>query len=180
MSLLDQINTGKHPCTKVLTTEQWSSLKNAETGLNRSVSLWQLYVPRWNLTQIFKRNSSSLYCVINEGAISWKLSQRSPRQVSPLWHTWFLCHFWYLIYYQCQHSSGCQHVKFLITVQIWFKRNLHLSMNSGSWWWTGRPGVLQFMGSQRVGHEWATELNWTELMCQLSMFTWTHIEWSNF
>ena len=35
-------------------------------------------------------------------------------------------------------------------------------VNSGSWWWTGRPGVLQFMGSQRVGHDWATELNWTE------------------
>ena len=31
---------------------------------------------------------------------------------------------------------------------------------SGSWWWTGRPGVLRFMGSQRVGHDWATELNW--------------------
>ena len=28
-----------------------------------------------------------------------------------------------------------------------------------SWWWTGRPGV-QSMGSQRVGHDWATELNW--------------------
>ena len=36
-------------------------------------------------------------------------------------------------------------------------------VNSGSWWWTGRPAVLQFMGSQRVGHGWATELNWTEL-----------------
>ena len=34
-------------------------------------------------------------------------------------------------------------------------------VNSGSWWWTGRPGVLQFMGLQRVGHNWATELNWT-------------------
>ena len=32
-----------------------------------------------------------------------------------------------------------------------------------SWWWTGRPGVLQFMGSQRVRHYWVTELNWTEL-----------------
>ena len=31
-------------------------------------------------------------------------------------------------------------------------------VNSGSWWWTGRPSVLQFMGSQRVGHDWATEL----------------------
>ena len=32
-------------------------------------------------------------------------------------------------------------------------------VDSGSWWWTGRPGVLRFMGSQRVGHNWATELN---------------------
>ena len=36
-------------------------------------------------------------------------------------------------------------------------------VKSGRWWWTGRPGVLRFMGSQRVGHDWATELNWTEL-----------------
>ena len=34
-------------------------------------------------------------------------------------------------------------------------------VNSGSWWWTGRPGVLWFMGSQRVRHNW---MNWTELM----------------
>ena len=33
-------------------------------------------------------------------------------------------------------------------------------VSSGSWWWTGRPGVLQSMGSQRVGHDWSTELNW--------------------
>ena len=45
----------------------------------------------------------------------------------------------------------------------------HLRLNghdfwvvSGSWWWTGRPGVLQSMGSQRVRHNWVTELNWTE------------------
>ena len=35
-----------------------------------------------------------------------------------------------------------------------------VSVNSRSWWWTGRPGVLRFMGSQRVGRDWATELNW--------------------
>ena len=33
-------------------------------------------------------------------------------------------------------------------------------VNSGSWWRTGRPGVLRFMGSQRVRHDWVTELNW--------------------
>ena len=35
-------------------------------------------------------------------------------------------------------------------------------VNSRSWRWTGRPGVLQSMGSQRVEYDWATELNWTE------------------
>ena len=34
-------------------------------------------------------------------------------------------------------------------------------INSRSWWWTGRPGVLQSTGLQKVGHNWATELNWT-------------------
>ena len=34
----------------------------------------------------------------------------------------------------------------------------------GSWWWTGKPGVLQSMASQSVGHNWTTELNWTD--CQ--------------
>ena len=35
-------------------------------------------------------------------------------------------------------------------------------VNSRSWWWTGRPGVLQFIWSQRVRHNWVTEVNWTE------------------
>ena len=35
-------------------------------------------------------------------------------------------------------------------------------VNCGRWWWTGRPGVLQLMGSQRVRHDWMTELNWTD------------------
>ena len=34
-------------------------------------------------------------------------------------------------------------------------------VDSRSWWWTGRPGVLQSMGSQRVRHDWAIELNWS-------------------
>ena len=46
-----------------------------------------------------------------------------------------------------------------------------VSVNSGIWWWTGRPGMLQSMGSQRVGHDWATELNWTEQ----DMFFYTFI-----
>ena len=36
-------------------------------------------------------------------------------------------------------------------------------VNSGNWWWTGRPGVLQSVGSQRVGHDWATELTMAQM-----------------
>ena len=36
-------------------------------------------------------------------------------------------------------------------------------VNSRSWWWIGGPGMLQSMGSQRVRHDWVTELNWTEV-----------------
>ena len=36
-------------------------------------------------------------------------------------------------------------------------------VNSRSWWWTGRPGVMGFMGSQRVGHHWETELTWNKM-----------------
>ena len=42
-------------------------------------------------------------------------------------------------------------------------RRTWVLVNSESWWWTGRPGVLWFMGAQRVGYDWATEMNWTEL-----------------
>ena len=37
-------------------------------------------------------------------------------------------------------------------------------VSSGSWWWTGRPGVLQSVGSQRIRHAWATELNLTRCL----------------
>jgi len=40
-----------------------------------------------------------------------------------------------------------------------------------SWWWTGKPGVLQSTGSQRVGYDWVTELNWTELVSVI----WLHL-----
>ena len=53
-------------------------------------------------------------------------------------------------------------------------RWMWVSVNSWSWWWTGWSGVLRFMGSQRVGHDWATELNWTEVcvvvMINFSLF----------
>ena len=62
-------------------------------------------------------------------------------------------------------------------------------VNSGRWWWIGRPGVLRFMGLQRVGHDGATELNWTEwllidycysLSCDCPCFVLTLIRFAIF
>ena len=47
----------------------------------------------------------------------------------------------------------------------WLPQWTWVWVNSRSWWWTGRPGMLRFMGSQRVKHYWVTELNWTEQQC---------------
>ena len=47
--------------------------------------------------------------------------------------------------------------------------------SSGIWWWTGKPGVLQSLGSQRVRHDWATKLNWTLAMCMLSHFSYVQV-----
>ena len=48
-------------------------------------------------------------------------------------------------------------------------------VNSGSWWWTGRPGVLRFMGSQRVRHDWVTELNWIVYNCIIKLHSSLHL-----
>ena len=45
----------------------------------------------------------------------------------------------------------------------WLTQWTWVWVNSESWWWTGKPGVLQSSWLQRAGHDWATELNWTEL-----------------
>ena len=47
-------------------------------------------------------------------------------------------------------------------------------VNSGSWWWAGRLGVLWFMGSQRVGHDWAAELNWKSFLWLMSYNQLSH------
>ena len=53
-------------------------------------------------------------------------------------------------------------------------------VNSRRWWWTGRPGVLRFMGSQRVRHDWATELNWTEGNIQSHTWLMEMSNWHSF
>ena len=50
-------------------------------------------------------------------------------------------------------------------------------VNSGSWWWTGSPGMPRFMGSQKVRHDWATELNW-RLPLSEGPSLWDHGPWT--
>ena len=47
-------------------------------------------------------------------------------------------------------------------------------VSSGSWWCTGNPGMLRFMGSQRVGHGWVTELNWIVFIEKIHMYVDLH------
>ena len=52
-------------------------------------------------------------------------------------------------------------------------------VNSGSWWWTRRPGMLRFMESRRVGHDWTTELNWIQQSLEYKerlKHMWTKLE----
>ena len=56
---------------------------------------------------------------------------------------------------------GRQRMRWLDGIH-WLDGREWVWVNSGSRWWTGRPGLLRFMGSRRVGHDWATGLNWTE------------------
>ena len=51
-------------------------------------------------------------------------------------------------------------------------------VDSGSWWWTGRPGMLWFMGSQRVRHDWATEL--TDWCLYIPLYVFWGVSFINF
>ena len=56
-------------------------------------------------------------------------------------------------------------------------------VNSGSWWWTGKPGMLQSMGSHRVGHDWVNELKYLSKYLTLSTSHssqfWAHQLWQS-
>ena len=67
---------------------------------------------------------------------------------------------------------GQQRMRWLdgITISMVMTQWTRVWANSRSWWGTGRPGMLWFMGSQRVGHDWVTELNWFYTWFYMSCF----------
>ena len=66
---------------------------------------------------------------------------------------------------------GQQRMRLLTSLTPW----TWVWASSGRWWWTGKPGVLQSMWSQRVWHDWATELNWTDSV-YLAVIQFNHNE----
>ena len=110
------------------------------------------------------------------GCLLHRLSYTAYLFAPGFFRLWFIWTFWYtdLSFAQCNLPISFHVLNLFIYFWLcWVSIAMHrLSLfaasqtwvwvNSGSWWWTGRPGVLRFMGSQRVGHDWASELNWTE------------------
>ena len=72
---------------------------------------------------------------------------------------------------ECRRRRGRQGMRWLDGITNSMDMGL---VDSCSWWWIGRPGVLRFLGSQRVGHNWATEVNWTEGAYQIKDFLPVH------
>ena len=85
-------------------------------------------------------------------------------QNSPLWPTrlGWPCRAW-LIASLCYASPFAMTRQWSVKGHLWCNGH-ELGQTSGRWWWTGKPGVLQFMGSQKGGRDWAnwTKLNWKD------------------
>jgi len=95
---------------------------------------------RWGITLAFLHSTFSL-------VLCFSLS--SQLYISKSQHGAMLIIYDFVVRFKC--------LKLLF--EWWSPVMQHLfSVNSGSWWWTGRPGVLWVMGSQRVGYDWATDL----------------------
>ena len=91
---------------------------------------------------------TALMSLMTEDSLLWK--PLHVRQESWVWMAYSILWVCFLIPKTCS-------VLYVNQITLFIAK-----LNSGSWWWTRRPGVLRFMGSQRVGHDWVTELNWIE------------------
>ena len=146
------VGTGSHLVYNTYIKPDW----NAATQLcwwmwnqANSVKLWsnRKEFPKL-LWQIFFKISSDWYSFGNKMSICWH----------SYWPKWQLSLTLKLTAASFIHGSSRirdqqLYVPVRLTPQVW--------ASSRGWWWTGKPGMLQSVGSQRVRHNWVTELNWS-------------------
>ena len=140
--------------------ESWT-LKNAECQIIDAFELWcwgrLLRVP-WTA----RRSNQSILKGISPGISldGWCCSWNS----STLATSWEKLTHWKRLMLEGiggRRRRGQQRMRWLDGIS----NSMDVSLSEhGSWWWRGRPDVLQFMGSGRVGHNWVTQLNWTNRM----------------
>ena len=135
--------------------ESWT-VKKAEHWRNDTFELWCWRRPL-RVSWTAKRSNQSILTEINpgcslEGAEGADAEAETPVLWPPDAKSWLIGKYPDAGRDWGQEEKGTTEDEMAGWTWVW--------VNSGSWWWTGRPGMLQFMGSQRVGHNWATELNW--------------------
>ena len=131
----------------------------------------------WTIKQVECQRIDALNCGVGED--SWESLGLQGYPTSPFWRRsalGFLWREWCWSWNSSTLATSCEELTHWKRLWCWeglgargngwmasLTRWTWVWVNSGSWWWTGRPGVLPYIGSQKVGHDWATELNWTEL-----------------
>ena len=138
----------------------------------------------WNINKAEHRRIDVLNCGVGEDSVPWtarKSKQSILKEISPEYSLVGLILKLKLQYF----GPWCEELTHLKRPWCWetlragregddkgwdvwmasLTRWTSVWVNSKSWWWTGRPVMLQLMGLQRVGHDWVTERNWTEDMC---------------
>ena len=126
-------------------------------------------------------DSKEIQPVHPKGDQSWIFSRRTDAKAETpiIWppdvKNWLICKALMLGRIEGRRRRGRQRMRWLdgITTWVW--------VNSGNWWWTGSPGVLQSMGSQRVRQEWETELNWNllQFLSRILCFLLMYLQFSN-
>ena len=149
-----------------------SILKSRHYSTNKGLSSQSYVFPivmygceSWTIREVEQQKTDVLNCAVNpKGNQSWIFIGRTDAEAEapipwpPDVKIWLIGKDWCWERLQAGEGDDRGWDGWMASLTRW----TWVWASSKSWWWTGRPGVLLFIGSQRVGYEWATELNWTE------------------
>ena len=134
---------------------------------------WGAEKEKERVSRIFQQANCYSQRVHPKGNQSWIATERTDAEAETTWceelNHWKRSWFWERLKAGEGDARGWDVWMASLTRWVW--------AGSRSWWWTGKPGVLQSMRLQRVRHDWVTELNWTETYVVLRSFKNTHWTW---